>query len=70
MIENTTAKLNSIDTSSIERKLPLFREIIEKYNTFDVTKKNTILKNIISKVEYSREKSSNKGDIHLKIHYK
>lgn len=70
LITSTKKKMRAIDNSSFERKIPLFREIIEKYPTLNISQKNAVLKNVISSIEYKREKSNGQGDIYLKLHYK
>mgnify|MGYP000925536748 CR=1 FL=1 len=63
-------KFKLVDTSSIEERLPLLRELLTNYNSLSATEKNSILKNFVKKIEYKREKSAPEGDIFLKIYYK
>mgnify|MGYP006943543836 CR=1 FL=1 len=63
-------KFKLVDTSSVEERLPLLRELLTNYNSLSATEKNSILKNFVKKIEYKREKSAPKGDIFLKIYYK
>lgn len=70
IISKTREKQNSIGTASIEKKLPLFREIVENYNTLDASQKNTLLKNIIDSIEYHRDKDASNSSVELDIHFK
>ena len=70
IIDDARKKISNIDTSSIVNKIPLFQEIIDNYSSLDVPQKNKVLKNIIQKIEYRREKNAPKGDIYLKMYYK
>lgn len=70
IISEERKKLGVIDSSSIKRKIPIFRELINNYNTLDAPQKNSLLKNIITKIEYKREKDAAEGDIYLKVYYK
>ena len=63
-------KFKLVDTSSIEERLPLLRELLTNYNSLSAAEKNSILKNFVKKIEYKREKSAPEGDIFLKIYYK
>ncbi|MCI5605688.1 MAG: recombinase family protein [Clostridia bacterium] len=70
MISDAQEHINNIGADSVEFKLPLFREVIENYHKLDIPQKNALLKDIIEKVEYRREKDAPEGDIHLKMYYK
>ena len=63
-------KFKLVDTSSIEERLPLLRELLTNYHSLSAAEKNSILKNFVKKIEYKREKSAPEGDIFLKIYYK
>lgn len=70
IIETEHQKLGNIDSSSIIKKIPVFRDIIENYSTLDARQKNSVLKNIITRIDYKREKNAAEGDIYLKVYYK
>ena len=63
-------KFKLVDTSSVEERLPLLRELLTNYHSLSAAEKNSILKNFVKKIEYKREKSAPEGDIFLKIYYK
>lgn len=70
IISDTEKQLELIDNSNFRKKIPLLREIVNNYYKYNTPKRNAILKNTISKIDYRRDKSDKDGEISLKIHFK
>lgn len=70
LIADIKEKLKISNSVLIEKKLPIFREIVENYHSYSAQEKNSVLKNIIEKIEYRRDKLASQGDIYLKVWFK